>query len=369
MENSRRSFSSGTLRSPRLQRSHSVTPATPNTGRSSNATSSKSRARINRDNENRNPKVQESLRRSDVFHSFRKLPADNRESLKGVSQYRQRISDSIPVCKQQRKVRSATTSPSAWALSPGRSRSPAIAPAKDYVEYSAAPKEKFGGLSGVLRLFRQTKTSAVEKDAAHRIRLFYNRYLQWRFVNARAEAAVITRKANAEMKLLGVWTRVHQLRNSVVEKHIQVQKLKQEIKLHHILNLQIPYLKEWDKVQTGNLESVSKLGRALRATSIKVPLVAGAKAEVLSMYKAVCMAMDVMNRIGATISMFYFQMEEMNLFLNELKKITRQEREGMEDLIDRLTKVATLEAEERCLRTIIMDARREEIVSYVPFLL
>ncbi|XP_068649509.1 QWRF motif-containing protein 7-like [Aristolochia californica] len=377
MENSRRRFSFGTTRSPQIQKSRTETPAirtalapaTPNSGRRSSTCSKTTTARLNKDNENRNPKVQESSpKSSDVFHSFRKLQAENRESLIGVSHYRQRISDSVPAWKQQMKVRSATTSPSAWALSPGRS--PAIAPAKNYVEYSAAPKEKSGGgLSGVLRLFRQTKTSAAEKEAAHRVRLLYNGYLQWRFVNAQAEEVEVARKASAENKLLRVWTRVYQLRNSVVEKSIQVQKLKQEFKILHILNLQIPYLKDWEKVQKGNLESVTKLGRALRATSIKVPLVAGAKADVLSLYRALCMAMDVMNRIEATFSIFYFQVEKMNSFLNEIRRTKRREREGMEELTDRLIKVASLEGEERCLRTIVMHARQEDIVNYVPSLL
>ncbi|KAG9452324.1 hypothetical protein H6P81_005228 [Aristolochia fimbriata] len=384
MENGRRSLSSGTSHSPRIQRSGSATtairtafsPATLNSGaRSAGGGCSKSSgaARVlNRDYENRNPKAQESLRKFDVFHSFRKLQAENRESAlaAGAPQHRQRISDSVPAWKQQRKVRSATTSPSAWALSPGRS--PSIAPAKEtYVERhsAAAPKEKSGALSGVWRLFRQTKTSAAEKEAAHRFKLLYNRCLQWRFVNARAEAAEIARKDNGEKKLFRVWTRVYQLRNSIAEKRIQVQNLKQEIKILYILKLQIPYLKEWDKVERGNLEAVSKLGRSLRATSIKVPLVTGAKADVLSMYRALCLAMDVMNRIEATISKFYFQMEEVHLFLEELHKIAREEKEAMEELIDQLSVVASLEAEERCLRTIVMQARREDIPSYVPFLL
>ena len=37
---------------------------------------------------------------------------------------------------------------------------------------------------------------------AHMLRLLYNRYLQWRFANARADSASMLHKLNAEVSLL-----------------------------------------------------------------------------------------------------------------------------------------------------------------------
>lgn len=40
---------------------------------------------------------------------------------------------------------------------------------------------------------------------AHMLRLLYNRYLQWRFVNARADATFMVQKLNAEVGFCCLW--------------------------------------------------------------------------------------------------------------------------------------------------------------------
>lgn len=107
-----------------------------------------------------------------------------------------------------RRTRSASTSPSAWALSPGRSQpcsSPApaaVAPVpKSPASFTKLMKQeaKGGGVSGVLKYFRQKKVSPLVEEEYHRFRVAYNRLLQWRFANARAEASMATVKKMAEV--------------------------------------------------------------------------------------------------------------------------------------------------------------------------
>jgi hypothetical protein len=73
------------------------------------------------------------------------------------------------------------------------------------------------------------------------------------------------------------------MRKSILEKRIQMQKLKLEIKLHQIINPQIILLNQWaNKLEKRNQESVSRVARKLLGISVRLPLVQGAKVILFS---------------------------------------------------------------------------------------
>jgi hypothetical protein len=67
------------------------------------------------------------------------------------------------------------------------------------------------------------------------------------------------------------------MRKTIVEKQIQMERLKLEIKLYRIINPQIFFLNEWAKLERRNQESVSRMTRKLSGLSVRLPLVQGAK--------------------------------------------------------------------------------------------
>ena len=67
------------------------------------------------------------------------------------------------------------------------------------------------------------------------------------------------------------------LRKAILEKRIEMQKFKLEIKLHQIINPQILLLNQWAKLEKKNQESVSRVVRKLSGISVRLPLVEGAK--------------------------------------------------------------------------------------------
>lgn len=84
---------------------------------------------------------------------------------------------------------------SAWALSPGRSlqlaaNSMATTPDNSTGLGRVKSKSSGGGVSGVLKYFRQKKVSPMQEEEYRRFRVLYNVLMQWRFANARAEAAI-----------------------------------------------------------------------------------------------------------------------------------------------------------------------------------
>lgn len=99
------------------------------------------------------------------------------------------------------KRRSGSTSPSAWALSPGRSLAPAPVVPKSPASFDEKimKKEGGGGMGGVLKYFRQKKVSPLLEEEYHQYRVVYNRLLQWRFANARAEASMAAVNRGAQV--------------------------------------------------------------------------------------------------------------------------------------------------------------------------
>lgn len=67
------------------------------------------------------------------------------------------------------------------------------------------------------------------------------------------------------------------MRKIILEKRIEMQKFKLEIKLHQIINPQILLLNQWVKLEKENQESVSRVVRKLSGISVRLPLVEGAK--------------------------------------------------------------------------------------------
>lgn len=88
--------------------------------------------------------------------------------------------------------------PSAWALSPGRSLGSPIA-SESLIKANGSRGRVGGGVTKVLKYFKQRKVSSVEEGEYHRFRILHNRLLQWRFINARAEVAMAMVKNVAEV--------------------------------------------------------------------------------------------------------------------------------------------------------------------------
>ncbi|KAL9670231.1 hypothetical protein QQ045_007782 [Rhodiola kirilowii] len=172
-------------------------------------------------------------------------------------------------------------SQSAWALSPGRSLAPPtldqLNSRKKTVVVTSKTKSSRGGVSGVLKYFKSKKAGPMAEQEYHDFRMLHNRLVQWRFTNAKAEAALASVKVQAENKLFSVWLQILKVRNMIMEKRIWMQKNQHRTKLLDIVNPQMGLLEEWMRIEKRNFEALSKLTRKLCAISVRLPLVYGAK--------------------------------------------------------------------------------------------
>lgn len=190
---------------------------------------------------------------------------------------------------------------------------------------------------------------------AHLLRLLYNRNLQWRFVNARTEAVMSVQKHSAEKNLWNAWIAISDLRDTVTKKRHRLQLLRQKLKLASILKGQMTLLEDWASVEKD--QSVSLLGaiEALKASTLRLPVVGGAIANVVSLKDAVGSAVDVMHGMASSICSLLPVIEEANALVTELAQVTAKERALLEQCTDFISLLAAMQVQDTSLRTHIIQ--------------
>ncbi|CAN1811811.1 AUGMIN subunit 8 [Linum perenne] len=211
---------------------------------------------------------------------------------------------------------------------------------------------------GFITDYKRGKKSARYIEEAHQLRLLHNRCLQWRFANAQADAVVYVQNMDTERTLYGVWTTAVSLRDSVVRKRKDLQRLKLEFKLNAMLNSQMAYLNDWKLVERDHVSSISGAVNDLEASTLRLPVAEGAKVDIESLKLAVCSAVDVMQAMGSSICGLLSQAEVMNRFVTDVANIAAQERSILEECEALLASTADMQIEEGSMRTQLIQMRQ-----------
>ncbi|XP_042494592.1 QWRF motif-containing protein 2-like [Macadamia integrifolia] len=247
---------------------------------------------------------------------------------------------------------SSTSSPSRGMPSPSRARNAAAA---------ASSLSNSGNMPSILSFAADVRRGKLGENRivdAHLLRLLYNRQLQWRFVNARADASLLLQRFTAEKNLCNAWVTTSELRNSVTVKKIKLQLQRQNLKLTSILKGQMTYLEEWALLDRDHSSSVSGAIEALKASTLRLPVVGGAKADIQNVKDAVGSAVDVMQAMASSICSLLSKVEEVNYLAAELANLTAQERALLDQCRDLLSTLAALQVKDCSLRTHILQLKR-----------
>ncbi|CAF2149767.1 unnamed protein product [Brassica napus] len=154
---------------------------------------------------------------------------------------------------------------------------------------------------------------------------------------------------------------IYKMRKYVVENLIEVQRLRQEIKLHHVLSLQMPLLNEWSKLDAKNCEALSKLTRKLQALSARLPLLHGATVDVVSIHEEMVRAIEVMDEIEDIVIKFLPRQVEIILYeMTELLNMSKQEFLYFEELVKSLFLVPVFAANESSLKVHFLQKIEEQ---------
>ncbi|XP_076930653.1 QWRF motif-containing protein 3-like [Bidens hawaiensis] len=162
-------------------------------------------------------------------------------------------------------------------------------------------------------------------ENVHRLRMMHGSWMQWRYANARANAINEALDNKAKNDLFQAWKSVAMLQQSVLQKRLQMEKEKLEIKLNTIFHSQMKMLEAWKDMERRHTSDISMTKDCLEAIACRVPLIEGAKTS------------------------------ETASILSELAKVAIEETSLLEECSEHLRVISTSEIEERSLRCSIME--------------
>ncbi|KAF9600745.1 hypothetical protein IFM89_012189 [Coptis chinensis] len=230
----------------------------------------------------------------------------------------------------------STPSPSRGTASPTRMRNVAV----------GAGSTQFSITPSILSFVANSRSGKMGENRivdAHHLRLLYNRQLQWRFVNARADASLFLKRLTTEKNLYNAWITTTELHDSITIKKIKLQMLRQNLKLTSILKGQMTYFKEWAVLDREYSSSLSGAVEALEASTLRLPVVSGARADIQNVMDAIGSTVSVMQAMAASLCSLLSKVEEVNMLMDELANATAEERALLVQCRDHLSILSAMQ--------------------------
>ncbi|KAJ3677177.1 hypothetical protein LUZ60_002901 [Juncus effusus] len=221
----------------------------------------------------------------------------------------------------------------------------------------ATPVQPAINAVGFIADLKKGKRKPSQIEDAYKLRIVYNKLLQWRFVNSRNTEALSVQKENSEEMLYSAWNVITELRESVVTKRLDLQELRREEQMNFLLNDQILYLEEWADLEREHSVSLSRSIGALKSSTLRVPVTAGTKADLHGVKNAVSSAVDVMQAMGSSVCSLIEKVEDRRSLVSELSNVVIQENRMLEDYRELLSMAAQLQVKETSLRTQLLQLR------------
>ncbi|KAJ7967895.1 QWRF motif-containing protein 2-like [Quillaja saponaria] len=197
---------------------------------------------------------------------------------------------------------------------------------------------------------RKGKKGSSHQEDVHSLRLLHNRYLQWRYANARAESSMQTKQKESERALYSLGVKISELYNSVKRKRIELGILQRAKSLSTILEAQIPYLDQWSALEGDYSVSLTEVIGALLNASLQLPVSGNIKVDIREMEEALNSAMKVMQTIALHVQRFVLKGEETDNCISELARVVSGERVIVAECGDLLSKTYRSQVEECSLR-------------------
>ncbi|KAL5699025.1 hypothetical protein ACHQM5_029984 [Ranunculus cassubicifolius] len=249
-----------------------------------------------------------------------------------------------------------SSSHSRGTVSPARTRPSAPFPSASTMSNQSSSSSS---VLSFISDYRKGKKGANHIEDAHQLRLLHNRYLQMRFVNAQTDIALSNQRLIAEDTLYSVWNTTSELMDSVTMKRINIQQLRQEMKLNLILTEQMAYLEDWALQESEHSRSVFEAIKSLEACTLRLPVTTGAKVDINSLEGAVGSAADVMQSLVSSLCSSLSRVTSTNSLVSELADVTALEKAMVYECGDLLASTAALQVEENSLRTHLIQLKKD----------
>ncbi|KAJ3693232.1 hypothetical protein LUZ60_008712 [Juncus effusus] len=207
-------------------------------------------------------------------------------------------------------------------------------------------------------LKKGVKKGKRSEEEIHSLKLLSNRFLQLRFLNAKAEVATNARKKYMERDLYGASIGISNCRERIQEKKIQLECLRRDIMLSSILEFQNPYLEDWDKIEEDQSEYLAGIITALQNASIRVPVDSDIKVNAKEINAALEDATKFLEPLSTSLQNFVPKAEEVEI-ASDLAEVTSRERELVQECGNLLAFASDLQLKESSLRSMLIQRTRQ----------
>lgn len=204
---------------------------------------------------------------------------------------------------------------------------------------------------------RKGKKVSSHQEEVHTLRLLHNRYLQWRYLNAKAEAYIRAQQRETERTLHSLGVKIAGFYDSVKTKRAELGLLQRTKTLSAILEAQTPYLMEWSVLEENYSINLSEAIQAMLNASLQLPIV-NVRAEIGELGEALNSAMKVMENIVYHLESFMPKAEETENLISELARVTGGEKTLVEECGDLLSETCTSQVQEFSLRSQLIQWHR-----------
>lgn len=197
---------------------------------------------------------------------------------------------------------------------------------------------------------RKGKKGSSHQEDVHSLRMFYNRYLQWRFANARAVNAMKVQQKECEKALFSRAMKISEMRDSVHRKRLELELLRRSKTLSIVLEAQIPYLDEWSAMEENYSVSINEAIQALLNASVRLPTGGNVRVDVREVGESLNSALKVLETIISNTQRLMPKAEETDTSISELARVVGGERALIEECGGLLSKTHKSQVEECSLR-------------------
>ncbi|XP_022014973.1 QWRF motif-containing protein 2-like [Helianthus annuus] len=122
----------------------------------------------------------------------------------------------------------------------------------------------------------------------------------------------------------------------------------------------MPFLNVWDEADRGHIVSLSETIVSLTSSTLRLPLVDGAKVNLLSLEDVIRSAADVMQAMTSLIRYLVTKAERVNTLASELANTTRNECVMIDGCKDLLSILTHMEMQDCSMRTHILQLQCDQ---------
>ncbi|KAF6993067.1 hypothetical protein CFC21_010007 [Triticum aestivum] len=287
-----------------------------------------------------------------------------------------------PMIARTSSVRLLGSSNSQWALSPGRRSS---SPAKTLATVSESKGKKSLLSMGWGHLFNRKKSGGADNsiptipatvpsspvsrshggigETGQQMRMMHCRFLQWRFMNAKADSACKTKAANVEVQLMGTWARVAELRGKVARKQVQLEKGKLKFRLNEILSSQMRDLESWGQLESKHAFALESTVECAKSAICRLPLTNGAKASLPAMASILEQMFELTMTARISVRSFSPMAQDTTVVISKLVRVASEERARLQECHELLGRLSALQIEEQSLRCHMVQSSSLNLVN------